>query len=254
MRKYVEPSTYAVDGYLWQNDEVELVRGKRVNAKLLIIIFAIIGALFVVGFLSVGIIDRASTYNNHSHDLYCYSYDYGYYTKTETNEWGYVSTREYYNIEDIVYAKYGTYDVSAIVDSEDFSLNCYFGTSATDYIFDGFFDEGLLPCLAIYAVWMLIALIIWLILSRCEMVVTNYRICGRAMFGRRVDLPLDSVTATGTIRWLRRVSVSTSSGWISFGFIRNSNEVFSIITQTVIARQRIKAGAPQKPAATIDEM
>ena len=255
MRHYVEPSTAAVDGILWQKDEVELIRGKRVNARILIIIFAIIGALFVVGFLSVGIIERAGNYNDHEHNGFCYTY------VGETDPYyDAASDAYYYGAYDIANAKYGyNYDVDQLDDDPDFEKDCRYGDSAAEYIFDGFFDEALLPCLAIYVGWMLIAVIIWLLLSRCEMVVTNYRVCGRAWFGRRVDLPLDSITATGTVRWLRRVSVSTASGWISFGFIRNSQQVFSVITQTVIGRQRIKAGAaaPTSPApvpvATIDE-
>ena len=244
MRHYVEPSTAAVDGILWQKDEVELIRGKRVNARILIIIFAIIGAVLVAGFLGIGIINRADSYNNHHHDLFCYTY-------TGDRYYDAASDAYYFSAYDIANAKYGyNYDAEQLENDPDFEKDCWYGDSATEYIFDGFFDEALLPCLAIYAGWMLIAVLIWLILSRCEMVVTNYRVCGRAWFGRRVDLPLDSITATGTVRWLRRVSVSTASGWISFGFIRNSHQVFSVITQTVIGRQRIKAGAAEPAAPT----
>lgn len=249
MRHYVEPTTEQVDGILWRNGEVELIRGQRVNAKILVIVFAIIGALFVVGFLGVGIIDRADDYNSHVHDPGCYEFvgNQNFYITEDGNYYNAVNDRTYYSSYTYIEETYGYDYVAEEVLGNDplFELNCWFGDSATEYIFDGFFTEALLPCLAIYVVWMLLALIIWLILSRCELVVTNYRVCGRAWFGRRVDLPLDSVSATGTVRWLRRVSVATSSGWISFGWIRNSNKVFSVITQAIIERQRIKAQVAQ---------
>ena len=69
-----------------------------------------------------------------------------------------------------------------------------------------------------------------------QLVVTDKRIYGSARFGRRVDLPLDSISSVGT-GWLNSISVATSSGSIRFYMIENRNAIHSIISKLLIDRQ-----------------
>ena len=66
--------------------------------------------------------------------------------------------------------------------------------------------------------------------------VTNKRVYGKTTWGRRVDLPLDSISAIGTSMFAG-ISVATSSGRISFFGIDNRDEVFNAISELILERQ-----------------
>ena len=76
--------------------------------------------------------------------------------------------------------------------------------------------------------------------SQCEICVTDKRIYGKASFGSRVDIPMDSVSAVGTVGWLKGVAVSSASGSIKFLYIENANEIHSKVSQLIIDRQNSK--------------
>ena len=83
-----------------------------------------------------------------------------------------------------------------------------------------------------------IAILIRFGFSSYEMIVTDRRIYGKVAWGKRVDLPLDSVSSTATINIFKGVSVSTSSGQIKFLFIKNANEMYEEINKLLIERQK----------------
>lgn len=88
-----------------------------------------------------------------------------------------------------------------------------------------------------YYVWpSVILLIIGVIFNGTEIVVTDKRVYGKSLFGRRVDLPIDSVSAVGS-SWPQAISVSTSSGRITFAFIKNRDEILKCISDLLIKRQ-----------------
>ena len=66
--------------------------------------------------------------------------------------------------------------------------------------------------------------ILYLLFGRNELTVTDKRVYGKAMFGKRVDL----------------ISISTSSGKISFLFIKNTDKFYEIINNLIIERQNKK--------------
>ena len=72
--------------------------------------------------------------------------------------------------------------------------------------------------------------------SKMNLTVTNKRIYGKTAFGRRVDLPLDMISAVGT-RAFKGITVSTSSGIIKFLGISNQEEVHKAITDLLMDRQ-----------------
>ena len=87
-----------------------------------------------------------------------------------------------------------------------------------------------------FLVIMLICIIVNLRIINCELVITDNRVYGKATFGKRVDLPLDSVSAVGTsILW--GVDVGTSSGRIHFKLIKNKDEIHSMLSKLLIERQ-----------------
>lgn len=94
--------------------------------------------------------------------------------------------------------------------------------------------------------------------SKTEIFVTSHRIHGVARFGKRVDLPIDSITAVGTSAF-HGIDVSTSSGSIRFKFIENNDAVHSAISKLLNNRQT-KTATPvaqnsiNTPASDADEL
>lgn len=70
----------------------------------------------------------------------------------------------------------------------------------------------------------------------CEILVTDKRISGIAIFGNRVDIPMDSVTAIGVVGWLKEITVSSPSGLIKFFYIANYNEIHKEISNLILRR------------------
>ena len=93
-------------------------------------------------------------------------------------------------------------------------------------------------CWLICLVLIIVCWIIYLVVYNCELTVTDKRIYGKVAWGKRVDLPIDSVSATGTIPLLKGVSVSTSSGRISFCAIKNTEDIYKVINNLLLDRQK----------------
>ena len=85
--------------------------------------------------------------------------------------------------------------------------------------------------------FLIIGLIIYLWTKDMELTVTDKRVYGIAAFGKRVDLPLDSISAVGT-SWLKGIDVGTSSGRIIFKLVKNQKEVHSAMSKLIIERQQ----------------
>lgn len=93
-------------------------------------------------------------------------------------------------------------------------------------------------------------------ISCCELVVTTKRVYGTAIFGKRADLPLDSISAVGTSA-LQGIDVGTSAGSIKFKFISNNAEIHSVISKLLLDRQRAKSNADVHkpvPQSSADEL
>ena len=112
-----------------------------------------------------------------------------------------------------------------------------------------------LPLLVFLAFW-LFYLPIYLTIRKSRITVTNMRVTGTAIFGKRVDLPLDMISAVGT-SWLGGIDVATSSGAIKFKLIQNKTEVHKAISDLLLQRQQkpaAQAAAPQVSASAADEL
>ena len=88
-----------------------------------------------------------------------------------------------------------------------------------------------------------ICALVYLRIVNCELVITDKRVYGKATFGKRVDLPIDSISAVGTSS-LWGIDIGTSSGRIHFKLIKNKNEIHSVLSGLLMDRQ-------QKPKNTI---
>ncbi len=84
----------------------------------------------------------------------------------------------------------------------------------------------------------LIDIIIYLWLHSYTLTITDKRVFGKVAFGKRVDLPVDSISAISSINLFKGVSVSTSSGKIRFIAIKNANEIYDVINKLLVDRQK----------------
>ncbi len=87
------------------------------------------------------------------------------------------------------------------------------------------------------------AVVLLLYIGKCQIVVTNVRVYGKAAFGKRVDLPIDSISAVSSMALFSGIAVSTSSGKISFLGLKNADEIHRAISGLLIERQSKSAPA-----------
>lgn len=115
------------------------------------------------------------------------------------------------------------------------------------YIFAPCFIFGMLILAAVFYFWM----------SKCRLTITDKRVYGKAAFGKRVDLPLDMISAT-TTGLFKSVTVATSSGRISFWLVKNRDEVFDMISKLLIERQSrekmVTTTKQEAPQSNADEL
>ena len=119
------------------------------------------------------------------------------------------------------------------------ALGLFVGVGISWWITVPYSEEYMLPVtISGGAILIVMGIVMMFYVNSCEICVTNKRIYGKASFGTRVDIPIDSVSAVGTIGWLKGISVASSSGAIKFLYIENSSEIHSAISKIIIARQK----------------
>lgn len=74
-------------------------------------------------------------------------------------------------------------------------------------------------------------------MSKCEIIVTNKRVYGICVFNKRVDLPMDSISAVGT-SFFDGIDIGTSSGRINFKLCGNNINIHSEISKLLLERQQ----------------
>lgn len=210
-------------------DEKILVKSTSYNArKIVSVIFAVFLLLIIIlGYaLYMDVAeDDINQYNAHRHhktdDI---SRKYGYYNDCYNRE----GTKLTCN-----YSKYN-------------SASAY----AWYYCSDNF-KEDIFPIqLICVGAAFLICLALYLWLRSYELTVTDKRVYGKCAFGKRVDLPNDSISAIAMVPLLKGVAVATSSGKISFLLIKNLNEIYEELNKQLMERQNKKTDAPA-PVVTV---
>ena len=124
---------------------------------------------------------------------------------------------------DEAYKKYNEYKEKYELNKEDYVENC-----------------------RVYGLWIgisigitAITLLFYFYISKMEIVVTNKRVYGKKAFGKRVDLPIDTISAVGT-SFLMGIDIGTSAGKIKFKGISNNNEIHTEISKLLNNRQNNK--------------
>lgn len=99
----------------------------------------------------------------------------------------------------------------------------------------------------------IICLLIYAWMRSYEIIVTDKRVYGQAAFGKRVDLPIDSVSAIGST-WPKGIAVATSSGKIAFLMIKNRDEIHMCVSDLLIERQNKLAAVSVHPPVIKQEV
>ena len=106
------------------------------------------------------------------------------------------------------------------------------------------------------AIVSLVLLIFAFSIQKVELTVTNKRVYGATKFGKRVDLPLDSVSAV-SMSSFKGIAIGTSSGRIVFKGIGNRDEIYEAVNKLIIERQEKASAASSKqetPLGGLDEL
>lgn len=84
---------------------------------------------------------------------------------------------------------------------------------------------------------MVVSIIIILFTAKTKLVITNKRACGIAGLGKRMDIPIDSISSIGT-GIFQSVIIASSSGRIVFAGLSNYNELHNVVSNLLIQRQK----------------
>ncbi len=220
-----------VKGFCFMEENI-IIKSEQYKVKKLFRALIAIGAIFLLIVLIYEISDlcrRYDVYKEHTHSSYCYDTEYIY---------------------DYQYSYETGYIEKSIKDSFE-KLNCAYMNPPRFNSLE-FFVVGFCP----FVLLALLAFLIKFWLSSYEMVVTDKRIYGKVAWGKRVDLPFDSISATATLRAFKGVAVSSASGKIKFLLIKNANEMYTEINKLLIERQKKEAPAvtEEKKTDTPDDL
>ena len=105
-------------------------------------------------------------------------------------------------------------------------------------LYTDYFWTSIVPyCMSIWFLpFAAFAALIYFAAARSKLTVTDKRVYGTALFGKRVDLPVDSISAVATSN-LKGLSVATSAGRISFLGIKNRDDIHQVISKLLMERQ-----------------
>ena len=102
----------------------------------------------------------------------------------------------------------------------------------------------------------IISIVLYVRWKKIELTVTTKRVYGKVAGGRRVDIPLDSISATAT-RGKHVIAVTSASGAIRFGWLANRDEIHSAISALLVDRQDRKERGntvQAAPASSAEEL
>lgn len=108
-------------------------------------------------------------------------------------------------------------------------------TSMAEFVIEETFTYNIWGCLIPVAFFALVGFLLYLCCG--ELTVTDKRIYSKASFGRKVSLPVDSVSAVAT-HIFNGISVLTASGRITFYFLKNTDKIYNTVNNLLIKRQQ----------------
>ena len=131
-----------------------------------------------------------------------------------------------------------------------FAIGSAIGGSPIDFL-EGFFEDYIVFFILIL-VCIIGAIISFIWISNCKLVITDKRIYGKAAFGRSINLPVDMISAVST-GMFNSFSVSTSSGRITFYLLKNCEDLNTASTKLILNRQEQKK-AKESTVSNADEL
>jgi len=200
-------------------DEKFLAESKQYNIKKLLVLFIICGTILSIIMFVAVFVTKMNGYSYKIGESYDYAkrqfeiHDEGTNCNTDSNE-------------RCKYCKF----INAYPTKFSYGIAQMFGDDLNDLIL------CVLPIIALS----IIGTIIFFGLQSYKLTVTDKRVYGKIAFGKRIDLPVDSISAIATIEFLKGISISTSSGRIKFLVIKNSNEIYKVLNNLIIKRQDTK--------------
>ena len=108
-------------------------------------------------------------------------------------------------------------------------------TSMAEFVIVETFTYDIWGCLIPVAFFALVGFLLYLCCG--ELTITNKRIYSKASLGRKVSLPVDSVSAVAT-HIFNGISVLTASGRITFYFLKNTDKIYDTVNNLLINRQQ----------------
>ena len=87
-----------------------------------------------------------------------------------------------------------------------------------------------------FGVIFIFSLLRYLYARKMHIVVSDKRVYGESVFGRKVDLPIDSISAIGK-KWFKGIGVATSAGKIVFFGFKNRDEIYETVSNLLVKRQ-----------------
>lgn len=119
------------------------------------------------------------------------------------------------------------------------------------------FSQGCPGVVTVIALLLLfVGIVVFWSFNGTGITVTDKRIYGIAKFGKRVDLPVDSISSIG-VGLFNSIAIATSSGKVVFGLLKNRNEVQEAISRLLVERQNKETGTTIKqeiPQSAADEL
>ena len=96
--------------------------------------------------------------------------------------------------------------------------------------------------------------IIYLVTRKCELQIFETTVKGKALYGKKVVLPLYMISAHSTRNFLSVVSIATASGIMKFSLIENYKEISDVLSQLISQRQRNTQVEATQPSPKSDSM
>ncbi len=82
-----------------------------------------------------------------------------------------------------------------------------------------------------------ITFLVYIVINNMEIVITDKRVYGRSIFGKRVDIPLDSISSISRNAF-SGLNVSSSSGMIRWFMFADVNTPYKTLEELIVKRQK----------------
>ena len=124
---------------------------------------------------------------------------------------------------------------------------CYEYLGSYDKAVDHFFQEHSISYFyhvvyfvfgCVFLLFAIIFSLIYLSVSRSNIIITNENISGRTFWGKKVVLPIHMVSSYSISKFFSVIAVSSASGFVKFPFIKNYEEIGSVLQKLLNERQK----------------